>query len=472
MTSVTFFSEIQKPYCSLQNTHKPHHVSTSGNELFQESSETINEDHDTSGNSNNTVQIQPIKPPKKPRLKMKLSPEGSEIQAAVNELKELNQCLTMSAPSPKEPEDECDSTSQRCSGWCSPETPDFQDHLNLKHLTIKFTIEQEAAKQLHFLHVLITKKTDGRQQKKESIYDERNLENELQRATKQRKKKKDRIECLTNERRNLCARRRIELRNRPKKVPNEEIICEVEAAVRGMPALKADEIRQEVARVLKSAKPPKSNLTVGEKTALRSIKEKSEIVVLPANKGNGTVVIDRKEYDDKMMNLLNPATYRKIKKDPIDRIVRKMKELIKSTGIPAEQQKGLFVQAPVPPRIYGLPKIHKPDVPLRPIVSAINSPTYQLAKHLAKILSPFTGPLNTDNNDNRYILTKQCDLMKFGEAYPLKNKDALTVSEAYVVNITFERARLVVFGVFGALGICFRGRFEIKTRILDLIEFV
>lgn len=39
---------------------------------------------------------------------MKLSPEGSEIQAAVNELKELNQSLTMSAPSPRESEDECD----------------------------------------------------------------------------------------------------------------------------------------------------------------------------------------------------------------------------------------------------------------------------------------------------------------------------------------------------------------------------
>ncbi|XP_071054397.1 uncharacterized protein [Onthophagus taurus] len=171
-----------------------------------------------------------------------------------------------------------------------------------------------------------------------------------------------------------------------------------------MPALKTEEIRQEVARVLKSAKPPKSNLTVGEKKALRSIKEKSEIVVLPADKGNATVVMDRKEYDDKMMNLLDPATYRKIKKDPTDKIVRKMKQLIKSTGIPAEQQKGLFVQAPVPPRIYGLPKIHKPDVPLRPIVSAINSPTYQLAKHLPKILSPFTGNTESYVRDSTHFV--------------------------------------------------------------------
>ncbi|XP_071051394.1 uncharacterized protein [Onthophagus taurus] len=103
--------------------------------------------------------------------------------------------------------------------------------------------------------------------------------------------------------------------------------------------------------------------------------------------------MDKKEYDDKMMNLLETATYRKIKKD-----------LIKSTGIAAKQQKGLFLQAPVPPRIYGLPKIHKPDVPLRPIVSAINSPTYKLAKYLAKILSPFTGNTESYVRDSTHFM--------------------------------------------------------------------
>ncbi len=41
--------------------------------------------------------------------------------------------------------------------------------------------------------------------------------------------------------------------------------------------------------------------------------------------------------------------------------------------------------------MYGLPKIHKPDVPLRPIVSTIGSATYSLAKHLSKIISPLVG---------------------------------------------------------------------------------
>ena len=43
-----------------------------------------------------------------------------------------------------------------------------------------------------------------------------------------------------------------------------------------------------------------------------------------------------------------------------------------------------------PPRIYGLPKIHKADVPLRPIVSCVNTFAYDLSAYSA-ILSPLTG---------------------------------------------------------------------------------
>ena len=46
--------------------------------------------------------------------------------------------------------------------------------------------------------------------------------------------------------------------------------------------------------------------------------------------------------------------------------------------------------------MYALPKIHKLETPLRPIVSFVSSPTYQLSKHLARILAPLVG--NTSHN--------------------------------------------------------------------------
>ena len=42
-------------------------------------------------------------------------------------------------------------------------------------------------------------------------------------------------------------------------------------------------------------------------------------------------------------------------------------------------------------KLCGLPKIHKKNNPLRPIVSSRGSVTYEVAKELARILKPLTG---------------------------------------------------------------------------------
>ena len=47
------------------------------------------------------------------------------------------------------------------------------------------------------------------------------------------------------------------------------------------------------------------------------------------------------------------------------------------------------------PRFYGLPKIHKPGIPLTPIVSVVNSPTYAISGYLARICRLFLGILIT-----------------------------------------------------------------------------
>jgi hypothetical protein len=40
--------------------------------------------------------------------------------------------------------------------------------------------------------------------------------------------------------------------------------------------------------------------------------------------------------------------------------------------------------------LYGLPKVHKPNFPLRPIISAIGTHAYKLAKFLVPLLRPFS----------------------------------------------------------------------------------
>ena len=51
----------------------------------------------------------------------------------------------------------------------------------------------------------------------------------------------------------------------------------------------------------------------------------------------------------------------------------------------------IYPTAEEAPKLYGTPKIHKKDYPLRPIVSSIGSISYKAARAVADILSPLVG---------------------------------------------------------------------------------
>ena len=58
------------------------------------------------------------------------------------------------------------------------------------------------------------------------------------------------------------------------------------------------------------------------------------------------------------------------------------------TGLDNNTYKAMYPMGCSAPKFYGLPKIHKLDSPLRPIVSSCGSVTYEMAKVLTKILKP------------------------------------------------------------------------------------
>ena len=182
----------------------------------------------------------------------------------------------------------------------------------------------------------------------------------------------------------------------PKQIPIADIIAQTEATARKMDALSANQLRAGVSEVLKGAKPPNSNLSGGMWRAVKSLKQDESIAILPADKGNATVVLDRMEYDDKLRSLLGDGdTYRKIPRNPTARMETKVTRMVKDLAdkgyITDRQRVQLAPQYSTSPQISGLPKIHKESVPLRPIISTTASPTYRVAKELARILSPLVS---------------------------------------------------------------------------------
>ena len=111
---------------------------------------------------------------------------------------------------------------------------------------------------------------------------------------------------------------------------------------------------------------------------MKELKKDENIVILKADKGNATVVMNATEYNDKINCLLRDSSvYSKLSKksNPVSKNVW---NLFKNQKITKAKYHFLRCSKDVIPRFYGLPNIHKGSVPLHPIVSSINSPTYNL----------------------------------------------------------------------------------------------
>ena len=132
-------------------------------------------------------------------------------------------------------------------------------------------------------------------------------------------------------------------------------------------------------------KPPKSNLTPDEWNAIKSLRADESLIIIPADKGNKTVILNKKDYLDKLWNRIQHHT--QLDHDPTSKLERNLNSIIDtiSKSSPPPQQKpsppdpelilprsslhkykAKFSQ---PPWLHGLMK-QKDDNPLREISDA------------------------------------------------------------------------------------------------------
>ena len=97
----------------------------------------------------------------------------------------------------------------------------------------------------------------------------------------------------------------------------------------------------------------------------------------------------------------DPTCYKQINRDPTSTIQQKANKLVMSLKndslIDQTTARRLTIYNSRPARFYGLPKIHKPQLTLRPIISSISCPNSGIAQHLTDVLTA------AYNKDNRYF---------------------------------------------------------------------
>ena len=145
------------------------------------------------------------------------------------------------------------------------------------------------------------------------------------------------------------------------------------------------------------------NITEEEHQALVELSAIDSLIIQKADKGNVIVLIDRNSYISKMEFLLNdtskflPLVFDqdfddlKFKFSILD-IAKFLNKLKDDGAISSEQHSRMTPKGSAPGILYGLCKVHKNKQgdcpPFRPILSAIDTPSYNIAKFLVPLLAP------------------------------------------------------------------------------------
>lgn len=139
----------------------------------------------------------------------------------------------------------------------------------------------------------------------------------------------------------------------------------------------------------------KNPLTKQHRDALHILKKDNTLIMSKPDKGGGLVLMDKADYIDKMNSILNDTTKFQKLNDVKDinmktekMLTNSLKELKNKEIITPSIHDSLKPTGSNTPRLYGLPKVHKVGLPLRPVLDMYNSPYHKTAKWLVQILEP------------------------------------------------------------------------------------
>uniref|UniRef100_A0A8C5WHF8 Reverse transcriptase domain-containing protein n=1 Tax=Leptobrachium leishanense TaxID=445787 RepID=A0A8C5WHF8_9ANUR len=153
------------------------------------------------------------------------------------------------------------------------------------------------------------------------------------------------------------------------------------------------------------------NLTKEEKEALKELAEDTTITIKPADKGGGIVILNREDYDEESLRILNDRdVYQRIPYNPTEEIKKKFDKYIQkgenNEFLNEKETDYLTVKYPKIPVFYHLPKVHKNlnKPPGRPIVSGIDSISSKVAEYLDHLLQPIVRKIPSYLKDTGDII--------------------------------------------------------------------
>jgi hypothetical protein len=146
-------------------------------------------------------------------------------------------------------------------------------------------------------------------------------------------------------------------------------------------------VAYKISKSLLNPKPKSPSFSQTIRTLSQKISSQN-LIITKADKGNTVTVLDKSIYIDKVQDFISSSLSIPLKKDPTPKFQSQVRNLINSCPIhfPTHKKHLYASMNPRAPILYGLPKIHKEDTPIRPIASFTQAPTYPLCKWLTSYL--------------------------------------------------------------------------------------
>ena len=155
------------------------------------------------------------------------------------------------------------------------------------------------------------------------------------------------------------------------------------------------------------------NLSRHEKTALKKLAHRDDIIVKKADKGSMVVIEDRQTYIEKGLDQVQDLqTYQHLDTDPTECITRQINQTvidIQNLGLLDKKTlQFLFKSEPAKIRtqqLYFLSKIHKTPVTYRPIVSGCSGPTEAISQFFYYLFKPIATQQNSYIRDSKDFIS-------------------------------------------------------------------
>lgn len=173
------------------------------------------------------------------------------------------------------------------------------------------------------------------------------------------------------------------------------------------------------------------------------LKSHREIIIVKADKGNCSVAMLKSEYKEKMDILLSDtSTYEVLNKDPTTSLDNKHNELLKTLHREGTIEKStlrcLTRHNFSIPKIYALPKIHKNNCPLRPIVSKVESVGADLIKFVTPLLKRLSNT-KLYNIKNSFELLQRLENITINEDELMISLDVTSMFPSIPMQYTLEK---------------------------------